>query len=115
MNLPKKKKGFTAWFYREQAITDIGANQIGWFYSMADFVILFILLLNAAGVVEVSVWLFVFIYLGNMIALNLLGRLFLFKGWYKVDRYTFANIDPVEKKKLKAAEIIIKKEERRKK
>jgi len=96
-------------YYRFQTFIDIGWGELDWWYAaIVDLIVLIVLLKEIGIIVEGSIiWV---ILICAFIFFYILGRILKATKIYDTSEYVEANIDPVYKKILEAAEIIIKNE-----
>lgn len=94
-------------YYRFQRFVDIGWGEFDWWYAaIVDLIVLVVLLEKVGIIVDNSIlWTILMI---AFITFYILGRILKATGIYDTSEYVEARIDPVSKKILEAAEIIIK-------
>lgn len=93
-------------YYRAQTFIDLGWGEFSWFNnSLVDLMAIIYVLEKTGVIIEGTV--VYYILFGAFFFFYIFGRLLKRFGIYDRSMYVEADIDPVQKKILKAAEIVI--------
>ena len=97
-------------YYRFQTFVDIGWGELSWFWDALVEMMAILYILEKIGIlIEGSI--VIYILLGAFVVFYLLGKLLKKMRIYDTSVYVDADINPVQKELLKAARIIIAKED----
>lgn len=93
-------------FYRTQAFIDIGWGELDWWDSAIIKLMAYLYVFEKLGIIIVGMTI-IYILIIAFIFFYILGKTLKKFGIYDKSMYVVADIDPVEKDKLRAARIII--------